>query len=267
MSTAEMEVESMNPVQQYSQTTLKTIGEQCRSRLPPAPAVQAMFLYEMQRQTEVERLFNGAMFDVAQSGGQNKAQEARMLKLEAQVKSLQEQITAEVSHGREQRLMDIEESLKALQTTSVATINLANDISEKVTSHHDDLDQHAATVKEMNGDLNTATNDLDILFDERDALVALLNQTKERIDKLEDLVRALTLQSPPLSNSPALVQRLPVQTSDGRTVDLAVPKGRSVTPLGREQQAREKDNQAPIRPFKPGEQWMATSAEETPRVH
>jgi hypothetical protein len=45
-------------VQTYSINDLQSIGKACRSQLPPASAVQAMFQYELQRQTEVEHLFH-----------------------------------------------------------------------------------------------------------------------------------------------------------------------------------------------------------------
>ena len=58
----------------YSQEDLKGIGELCKNRLPPASAVQAMFLYEMQRETEFESLFQGQMFRLAKAEDDSQSQ-------------------------------------------------------------------------------------------------------------------------------------------------------------------------------------------------
>lgn len=65
-----------------------------------------------------------------------------------------------------------------------------------------------------------------------------------RIKKLEDLVRALTAQSPSTS-SPAS-QKLEIYTSNGQSLDLAVQKGSSFVPY-------QKEN---FRSFTPGKQWI-----------
>lgn len=66
------------------------------------------------------------------------------------------------------------------------------------------------------------------------------NEQNDRIDKLEDLIRVLTAQSP-VTSSPAS-QILAVHTTNGQSLDLAVPKGRSYAPYTKEN----------IRSFTPG---------------
>lgn len=46
----------------YTGDQLKAIGRTCAEHLPPASAVQAMFMYEMQRQTEAEQLVSEPCF-------------------------------------------------------------------------------------------------------------------------------------------------------------------------------------------------------------
>lgn len=49
---------------------------------------------------------------------------------------------------------------------------------------------------------------------------------KNRVSKLEDLVRALTLQKSVAPDSPKQAQLIPITTSNGQTLDLSVPKGK-----------------------------------------
>ena len=76
----------------YEHNELMAIGKLCGSRLPPASAVQAMFLYEMQRETECEKLFQGQMFRLARTEASANAQHAKMLELEKQIKGATQQV-------------------------------------------------------------------------------------------------------------------------------------------------------------------------------
>ena len=62
------------------------------------------------------------------------------------------------------------------------------------------------------------------------AIETELKEAKDRIAKLEDLVRALTAQrastsTPSPRDSPQLAQRLPVNAGAGQALDLNVPRG------------------------------------------
>lgn len=113
----------------------------------------------------------------------------------------------------------------------------------------------AVTEEEILSDMQALKNDIEALFDERDALIDMMKQSNTRIDKLEDLVRQLTIQmltttsSQSNGSSPAVPQRIPIQTTNGVMVDLSVPKGSGIT--------TRKENRSPIRSFTPGKQWAA----------
>lgn len=107
-------------VQRYGAEDLVGIGRQCRNRLPPASAVQAMFLYELQRETEAERLFHGQMFRLAKSEDEVAVQsrrfagmESRMLKLETQL-ALQGQAQEKRIAANQARLTEAEGKLSAI---------------------------------------------------------------------------------------------------------------------------------------------------------
>ena len=78
----------------YNADDLKAIGHMCSNRLPPASSVQAMFLYEMQRETELERLFQGQMFELARAKDTSRAQQSKVAELEEQMKSVTKQLRA-----------------------------------------------------------------------------------------------------------------------------------------------------------------------------
>ncbi|KAK3684676.1 hypothetical protein LTR37_020043 [Vermiconidia calcicola] len=268
---------------QYSDSRLRAIGKLCQNKLPPASAVQAMFLYEMQRETELEKLFQGQMFELARAEDQSSNVEATVRELDERMKALQKQIASkdveerlatsntrtdalkakikshdERLHGQAQRLAVVEENVKASRS-SQPTIQVA-EIRQEVTVHSGKLDKCDAhltalskTVCFINSDLETANDDITVLFEERDAMVTLLNQANERIEKLEGLVRALTMQNSSngsntssMSGSPTATQLLPVSTSNGTILDLSVPKGKALVPHKREN----------IRSFTPGQQWL-----------
>lgn len=136
--------------------------------------------------------------------------------------------------SQEQRLKAAETSLDAL-TSDQKTEKPNNEVAD------------------LKASFTAQDNDIQTLFDERDALVTLLNKANGRIDKLEDLVRALTLQKSPsttsasAASSPKQVQFLPVANKDKENVELAVPKGSAFKPVIREGKE--------VKTFVPGAQW------------
>ncbi len=328
-------------MQHYTDGALRTIGEQCAGKLPPASAVQAMFMYEMQRQSEAEALFKGMMFELARVQEASTAQETRLvqfqdgiaaLKKQMAVKDVEERLATSKTRsdvlqtkvkqqdaridGQGERLVTVETKQ---EVTDGKLDHLAQQLSERVTlvvppslttdtnqpqqlrdaiqdrakldKLHDLVTQIVVKVKAMHKEskttatqlteamstvkeveriqteletvktnASTCDGDLGILFDERDALAAQLQQATDRISKLEDLVRALTAQqSPATSNgsSPSLYQILPVHTNDGQPLELRVPKGHSFR--GSSPPRTKKENSPPrkgdIRSFTPGHQW------------
>ena len=285
-------------MQHYTENDLKQIGQQCRNKLPPTSAVQAMFLYEMQRESELEALFHGQLFRLSQTEHQTNSNELRLEQLEGQVKVLEKKVTAkdiedrlstpkvrtdilqvqlkghtERLNGQEARLSSVESNITALEvnnsTAAIESVNMQDleaqrkslaveltSLSAKLAS----LDQTFATqhdvanqLESLETKLTSLDDEVGVLFEERDALVARNEQAVERITKLEDLVRALARQmssncSCPSSatGSPHPPQLLPVKTNNSDSFQLAVPKGASLV-------AHKRDG---IKPFTPGKQWM-----------
>jgi hypothetical protein len=62
-------------------------------------------------------------------------------------------------------------------------------------------------------------------------MITLITDTRARVTKLEDNVRALTLQNAAVKSPSALQpHRLPMKTSYGEEFDLAIPKGKAHIP-------------------------------------
>lgn len=119
---------------------------------------------------------------------------------------------------------------------SLSILHSANDaFNGEVAALEDELKtvrSENASLKTSNEALQTSTTaineDVGVLFDERDMLVSTVAAATTRIENLETLVRALTGQS--ISSAGSMgspsPQTLPVKTSNGAKLDLAVPKGK-----------------------------------------
>ncbi|KAK5723356.1 hypothetical protein LTR15_005054 [Elasticomyces elasticus] len=234
----------------YSIEELKSLGFSCSKRLPPASAVQAMFLYEMQRQSEVEHLFQAQMFGMARADETTNSTSIRIAKLEAELKKTQQKV-------------DVKEVQERLETSKIrfqAQQAKIDDTNNRMKEHGERLQSLAASVEEIRaanaaGIKTTAIEtalaeslgglkaDITDLEGEQDALIAVLKDSNDKIAKLEDLVRELTGQiaelSKSASSSPIMVQRLPMRTTNGQSLELAVPRGTGLC-NGRE-------NRAPLR--------------------
>jgi chromosome segregation ATPase len=103
---------------QYDAESLRNIGERCINKLPPASAVQAMFLYEMQRETEAEKLFQGQLFELAKVQDRSDLNDKRVWDLEEQVKALRKQATSR----------DVQERIA---TSRVRTDDLASKVKQQ----------------------------------------------------------------------------------------------------------------------------------------
>ena len=62
--------------------------------------MRCRFLYEMQRETDLERLFQGHLFRLAKAEDDTKLHETRTAKLESQVKTLVKQLGGQDITGR-----------------------------------------------------------------------------------------------------------------------------------------------------------------------
>ncbi|TKA79511.1 hypothetical protein B0A55_02437 [Friedmanniomyces simplex] len=242
---------------QYTVDELKSLGQLCSDRLPPASAFQAMFLYEMQRQTEVEKLFQAQVFGLARADATANSTSARVQKLEAEMRKLRPQVdasdvqerltTSKVHFTAQQAKIDACNTQLELQDQRIAALVTSFEALKAVQT----VDAHAITAQEaLTADMTTVQGDVEALYDERDALINMLNESNSRIQKLEDLVRQLTLQislsTSPSNASPAMTQRLPVQNTNGQAIELAVPRGTGLS--------NGKENRLPARAFTPGEQ-------------
>ncbi|KAK1058239.1 hypothetical protein LTR74_013525 [Friedmanniomyces endolithicus] len=244
----------------YTIDELKSLGRACSNRLPPASAVQAMFLYEMQRQTEIEKLFHSRMFELARAEDQDDSTAIRVQKLEVDLKDLRRHIagqdlqerlaTSLVRFTAQQAKIDACDARTKLQDQRIARLEDTLAKPEAVQP----ADPNTTLVEEaISNDLTDIRADVEALYDERDALINMHNESNARIQKLEDLVRQLTLQlslsTSPSNTSPAMVQRLPVQSANGQqAIELAVPRCGGLT--------NGKENRVPARTFTPGEPWQ-----------
>ncbi|KAK5132011.1 hypothetical protein LTR08_000432 [Meristemomyces frigidus] len=240
----------------YGSDELKRIGDVCSTRLPPASAVQAMFAYELQRQSEVESLFQGSLFRLSQAEDTSTSHEARIAKLEAQLQATQHQL----------QVLNIQDQLtasKARVSTQQATIDECaakldahntrlTDMARKITAFaaaKAEGEKPATTIAQLLEEVTVIHAEVDTLFNERDAMIAMLKDSGDRITKLEDAVRALTLQlsstsarGPPAAASaalsPATAHKMPAPTANGG----AAP-GTQARPTTEKE--KDKENRAP----------------------
>lgn len=248
---------------QYTPHQLRQIGQQCGNRLPPASAVQAMFLYELQRESELESLFHGSIFRIAKQEDTSSAQAKRISALEQRLARFEKQLAAKDTEERlatSKGIMDVQQ-IKLNQCTSrVDTIedklnNLTTSIETLRTAQEDSTDAAAAattTNSTADEDIPTMKEEIDVLFGDRDGILEMVSEIKDRLTKLEDNVRSLTLQNTALkSPSPTPNQALPLQSPSTNGLALGVPKGKAYVSLNNENRPAA----ASIRSFTPGTPW------------
>lgn len=97
-----MRTDFVSMAKQYSGAALKKIGEQCGHKLPPASAVQAMFMYEMQRESELERLFQGHLFKLARLDDNSKTLQSRVSELSTGLNNLRNDVDAQTAALRKE---------------------------------------------------------------------------------------------------------------------------------------------------------------------
>ena len=192
---------------QYGEHRLREIGKQCGESLPPASAVQAMFLYEMQRQSEQERLFQGQLFRFARAEDETKAQNERISKIENGIKTLQKQAT---DNDLRQRLATskahidrLQSQIKELNVKDEVRITTLRQIEEKTQTLQQTIDRQRQDLERethepskrgkeldmlianLKTNIETVSDDVTILFDDRDAIVAELKEVTALKTKLE----------------------------------------------------------------------------------
>lgn len=213
------------PPAQYSAQDLKVIGKQCGNRLPPATAVQAMFLYEMQREVEAERLFHSKMFSLAQAEETSQAQHERIAALERRLSQLErrddcgeadtgksdknggDDIDGNCKYDRadpvfqkwvcEQLKMRGISTVRATQAAAEADRQTATDAASNADEREEEMESEAATttIYEQHAATEetwrTMKEEIDVLFDDRDGMLHMLHTVRESIDRLEDSMREL----------------------------------------------------------------------------
>ncbi|KAI5357806.1 hypothetical protein Slin14017_G118190 [Septoria linicola] len=266
-------------IRRYQVEDLIDIAKQCSGRLPPASAVQAMFLYEMQRETESERLFEGQMFRLAQQEDElvtqarrNAEMEARLAKLERQVANndvqariatrdvrmnVQQQKLAEQAarlEKAEDAFKTMSEQHQALKQThqkfAADTEAALKDVVRQASSAAKIVVASSANKSEVDpSDVKIMKDELDVLFNDRDGILSKLAEVFERMQTLADNIHQLTIRKTAAqASSPAPIQRIPAFGPNGDLVDVTIPKGKPAVGLNGSQHA-------PVKSFVPGTRW------------
>ncbi|SMY21609.1 unnamed protein product [Zymoseptoria tritici ST99CH_1A5] len=245
----------------YTGAELNSIGKQCSARLPPTSAVQAMFLYELQRKADDEKFFHSRMFQLRreeEAAALERTKSTQTIQaLEARIKQL-EKTSLSRDNEAEQRRAKSKSRLRSHQDALDKHMTSINDLCEKLTTLNTDMQalqtavatqaaeaipssvitEHAAAIAEVH---TTALN----LFEDRDGMITLMTDTRARVTKLEDNVRALTLQNAAVKSPGSMApHRLSMATSYGEKFDLAVPKGKAHVSLKSEGSARKANSAA-----------------------
>lgn len=281
----------------YSGEDLKKIGDVCKNRLPPAGSVAAMYLCayfiaditspfahllsildELQRQAENEKLFQGHMFKLAEQETaataekeRTKSLEQRLAKLEKQ--SIQDRVATSTNLLKAQgeklnacnrRVETIDEKLAAVHEQFGKLDAQSKEAAAAMTSYQAEQAERAEKAAAPTPDpaVGIIKQEVDVLFLDVANILAMVKETNTRMTRLEDNLRALTLQRASQVNSPApLPQRLPVTTSNGGQIDLGIPKGMAHVGLKKENApvrgsttTLRKEHGA-ARSFSPGPQW------------
>lgn len=247
-------------VQHYVPEDLMGIGRQCSNRLPPASAIQAMFLYEMQRETEAERLFHSQMFRLAKSEDEVAAQARRLDQMESRMRKLEIDLAVQAAKDKKRivanegqlseqqqglfkctaRLMEAEEKLLAIANQ----LNTVNELQDCAAAEAADAVKKAVAAATTNAavavgnfdadSFNTMSLEIDVLFNDRDGILGKLTEFNTRVEALFKDVHQIKTRSsfsePPAPSPPAqppAAQRLPVTSANGELLDLSIPRGAS----------------------------------------
>lgn len=229
---------------------------------PVRPPNSQVVLDEHQRQTETEKLFHAHLFKLAEeetSAADEKEHrknlEKRLAKLEKQ--GVHDRVNAstlmlKVCTGRvdtvDEKLAAVEAQLEKLKTAT-AVAGVALNAAKPATPEPDPV---VATIQQ----------EVDVLFLDRDNILKMVEEANTRLTRLEENLRALTLQrAPPARSQAGLSHRIPITNPNGSQIDLNVPKGMAHVGLKKENAAPrtsttalKKENGA-ARSFSPGEDW------------
>lgn len=179
---------NQNPTVTYTPSQLKTIGQQCSQRLPPANAVQAMFLYEMQRQTESEQLFKNQMFRLARNEDATTVQTKRIDELEAKTAQLERQMK---SRDVEDRLATSKSTMQMLDEKLSAVLKKVEGMEGGLRELQAEMEMEkkrkdSVFAPKDNSDLvKTMKEEIDVLFDDRDGILKMITGLKEQLASIE----------------------------------------------------------------------------------
>lgn len=258
----------------YNEASLKEIGKRCANKFPPASTMQAMFMYQMQCQSDAEELFHGQLFQLAKMEDETQVQDKRIWELEEQMKDLSKKaLTEDIEqrlatskvrtdalasrlnehfvrlgdHSRRltelettsttaaaaaakqaaaQQINDMANEIKEMKSTLASSeqklkatfASVGNDIKElqvttrsakgqdltQLTTIRDELTavKTAAdlSTNELKSALEKADQEIQMLFDERDALFTLLNESNKSIEELDMKLTSSTKRTDTLAS-------------------------------------------------------------------
>lgn len=181
------------------------------------------------------------------------------------LKAQGDEIKAYINHvdAIEEKLAKVTAHVQALQTqVSEAASAAASQQAEKdarkearqTAKRAEAEETAAAAVLESDPSVVTIKQELDVLFLDRDNILAMVEEGKTRLTIIEENIRALTLQRGAATMSPAsLPHHLSSTTPDEIHVDLGVPKSMAHADLKKDN-GLNKEN-SPFRNFTPGKSW------------
>ncbi|EME48208.1 hypothetical protein DOTSEDRAFT_167884 [Dothistroma septosporum NZE10] len=218
-----------------------------------------MFMYELQRDSEVESLFQDQTFRLAKQDDKSAEQEKRIAALEARLAQVEK---AAVSKNIEERLATSKVTMKVQQGKIDTCTGQVKELESKFSTVQKELDalrtkQEKAANKpieqeEAAPDVQTMADEINVLFDDRDGILDMIADVKSRLVNIEDNIRALTIQGTTVKTPSVSPQLILVQNGNGEVVqDLSIPKGEAHVSM--------KENRKPpvIRSLSPGKQWAA----------
>lgn len=234
----------------YQTNELREIGAKCSTRPPSAATVQAMFLYELNRDSEIESLFQGQLFRLDRTEDTTKEQAARLTKLEESFAQLKLQLERNKwTEAMGERLTKTETRMHS-QKSHLGLCATALESQEERLARVEALVKSTMALKgktdigggnvqgETNAaELSTIKEDVEVLFDERDHIVKMLEDIDGRIKQMDEKLQEISKEKEkPVT--PAASQRLPVRQNGGAPLELNVPRGSPLVTLSENRQRR-----------------------------
>jgi chromosome segregation ATPase len=227
-----------------------------------------MFLYELQREEEKEKLFQQQIFQLARHEADATTQASRINAIEGrltqaekhqrQLQQLKPEIvanTANVAAQQEQlgacpaRLVVVEEALGKIQAQLTALKETQDEQARAASAAA--ASPPVAPSSPTANKLDVVKQEIDVLFSDRTGILRMIDNLKESLDALNTKLDSVMVQKKNNPSPSPNLQRVRLTTNDGGLVDLGVPKGMSYisTNGGRHVEP------GSIKSFSPGKQW------------